>query len=83
MGTLTVLPGGGNPPAQPPVYDDVVRMLERVLTLAKMGEIDGIALAWTQPIGGACSCYSSEDGGVRLLGAVTLVQARMVQEMRS
>jgi sugar phosphate isomerase/epimerase len=83
MGTLTVLPGGGAGGPTPPDMNDAARLLERVLAIAKENGVVNVAIAWTPPEGGACSCYSAEDGGVALLGAVTVLQARMVQEIRS
>jgi hypothetical protein len=83
MGTLTVLPGGGTPPTGPTVHDDVVALLERVLAKAQAGEVTNIAMAWNPPESGACSCYSTGDGGLYLLSAVTILQARMIQEIRS
>jgi hypothetical protein len=82
MGTLTVLPGGGGT-ATPPTEDTaVVRMLRRVLALAEYGQVHGVAIAWLAD-DGACSCYVAEDGGTALLGATTILQARMVQDIRS
>ena len=82
MGSLTVLPGGGGPKTPAVEPSAAVRLLRRVLELAEAGDVHGIALAWMAD-DGISSCYVSDDGGASLLGAVTVLQGRMIQDIRS
>lgn len=59
---------------------DVIETLEEVLAHAKDGEISAVAIAFIRPDGSCNTQRSATDDMGRLLGAITLLQARATRE---
>lgn len=63
----------------------VVEELERVLELAKKGDVEQVAIAWTHPDGGVNHTYglACKVQPASLLGAIDLLAHDLRDEMRA
>jgi hypothetical protein len=64
------------------INKETVEILEAYLVKAKSGVIEGVAIAAILPDGSSDTQSSSTDHFQRLIGAVAILQHRMIDECR-
>lgn len=65
------------------ISGEVVAMLKEYLEMAEKGEIIGLAMAGILPDGSCITSAPSSDHFQRIIGAVAILQHRMLEEMRT
>jgi hypothetical protein len=61
--------------------ESVVRTLEKMLQHAREGHVQGVAVAWVGATGRVNTTWSDSDAAA-MLGAVSLLQSRLLDALR-
>lgn len=78
MSRVHVLPGSPVPGYEP--VPEVVEHLEELLAQAKRGEVRALAVVSVEPDGGVNSRSTTQGHFWKLLGGLTVLQHRMINE---